>query len=134
VVEAEAVLDPTVPGEPELQLTDLARRRAPELDRPQASVLHAGHERRRQGGSDREAEGIDSRGEFFQSKWRICDWLVGETRRNGHGNDQWKKPGGRFSIRLAMVAAACLEILSWKLGWASPMFPGDHASADPDAS
>ena len=33
------------------------------------------------------------------------------------------------AIAAAVVTAASLDILSWRLGWASPMFPGDRAPA-----
>jgi uncharacterized membrane protein YeiH len=38
------------------------------------------------------------------------------------------------AIAAAVVTAASLDVLSWKLGWASPVFPGDHDSASPAAS
>lgn len=33
------------------------------------------------------------------------------------------------AIVAATLVVASLDVLSWKLGWASPMFPGDHEAA-----
>ena len=33
------------------------------------------------------------------------------------------------AIVAAVLVVASLDVLSWKLGWASPMFPGDHEAA-----
>ncbi len=33
------------------------------------------------------------------------------------------------AIVAAALVVASLDVLSWKLGWASPMFPGDHEAA-----
>jgi hypothetical protein len=38
------------------------------------------------------------------------------------------------AIAAAVVTAASLDMVSWKLGWASPVFPGDHGPAYPAAS
>jgi uncharacterized membrane protein YeiH len=38
------------------------------------------------------------------------------------------------AIAAAVVTAASMDIASWQLGWASPMFPGDHDPGQPATS